>query len=85
MSFKYIQARKTQLNLILMNLIVSDLAIIFVGVPLDILGSFTKWKSNKNIVCPAVAFTHTIFGNMKNKVHISTNDSYRLFKYNSNF
>ena len=56
------QARKTELHLILMNLIVSDLAIIFIGIPVDAMGAFTKGEALDAFLCPSVAFVHTIFG-----------------------
>ena len=45
-----------------MNLIVSDLAIIFIGIPIDAMGAFTKGESLDAFLCPSVAFVHTIFG-----------------------
>ena len=58
-----------------MNLIVSDLAIIFIGIPIDAMGAFTKRESLDAFLCPSVAFVHTIFGtnmyipNQLNKHH----------------
>ena len=45
-----------------MNLIVSDLAIIFIGIPVDAMGAFTKGEALDAFLCPSVAFVHTIFG-----------------------
>ena len=58
----FVQAQRTRLNLILINLIVSDLFIIFVGIPIDAVGAFTMGKALDETVCSCVAFTHTLFG-----------------------
>ena len=60
------QARKTKLNLILINLIVSDLFIIFVGIPIDAFGAFSFGSGLDDTFCTCVAFTHTLFGNVIN-------------------
>ena len=60
------QARKTELNLILINLIVSDLLITIIGVPLDLIGTVTHGKALNDVVCPITAFTHTFLGNRWN-------------------
>ena len=56
------QAQKTELNLVLLNLIISDLGIVFVGIPLDAVGVYTKGESLNHLVCQFVAFNHTLFG-----------------------
>ena len=47
-----------------MNLIVSDLFIIFVGIPIDAVGAFTMGNALDKTLCSCVAFTHTLFGKM---------------------
>ena len=49
--------------MILMNLILSELAISLIGVPLDLIGTVTQGKALDSVLCPIVAFTHTLFGN----------------------
>ena len=53
------------MHLILINLIVSDLAIIFIGIPVDALGAFTKGYALDMFLCQSVAFVHTMFGSYK--------------------
>ena len=53
------------MHLILINLIVSDLAIIFIGIPVDALGAFTKGYALDVFLCQSVAFVHTMFGSYK--------------------
>ena len=59
-----IQAKRTKLNLILINLIVSDLFIVFVGIPIDAVEAFSFGSALNDTICSCVAFTHTIFGNI---------------------
>jgi len=59
---KACQAKKTKLNLILINLIISDLFIIFVGIPIDAFGAFSFGSGLDDTFCTRVAFTHTLFG-----------------------
>ena len=59
------QAQRTKLNLILINLIVSDLFIIFIGIPIDAVGAFTMGKALDETACSFVAFTHTLFGKIR--------------------
>ena len=47
----------------LINLIMSELAISCIGVPLDLLGVVTNGEELDDVLCPIVAFTHTFFGN----------------------
>ena len=61
-SKKPLQADNTKLNLVLINLLVSDLSIIFLGIPIDTLGAFTKGQSLNNFLCSMAAFTHTVSG-----------------------
>ena len=49
----------------LTNLIVNDLFIVFIGVPLDTMGAFTKGQALDYVPCQATAFIHTIFGKLK--------------------
>ena len=58
----FLQALRTKLNLILINLILSDLFIIFIGIPIDAVGAFTMGKVLDETLCSCVAFTHTLFG-----------------------
>ena len=58
-----LQAQTTKLNLVLISLLVSDLSIIFIGIPLDAIAAFTKGQAVNNVLCPMVAFTHTFWGN----------------------
>ena len=51
-----------------MNLIVSDLFIIFVGIPIDAVGAFTMGNALDKTLCSCVAFTHTLFGKMTNPI-----------------
>jgi hypothetical protein len=46
------------------NLIISDLLIVLVGIPLDVIGAFTKGAGLDNSLCPIAAFTHTISGKL---------------------
>ena len=55
------------MNLVITNLLVSDLSIIFIGIPLDAIGAFTKGQALNNVLCPIVAFTHT-FSGMANSI-----------------
>ena len=52
-----------------MNLIVSDLAIIFIGIPVDAMGAFTRGEALDAFLCPSVAFVHTIFGENMFKIN----------------
>ena len=62
-TFLYLtQAQRTKFNIILINLIVSDLFIIFVGIPIDAVGAFTMGNALDKTLCSCVAFTHTLFG-----------------------
>jgi len=47
----------------LLNLILSDLIIVLVGIPLDVIGAFTKGEGLDSLLCPMAAFTHTLSGN----------------------
>ena len=57
------QSNKTELNYILINLVVSDIGISFIGVPIDLLGAATNGEAIDNVLCQIVAFTHTLLGN----------------------
>ena len=64
-TFLYLtQAQRTKFNIILINLIVSDLFIIFVGIPIDAVGAFTMGNALDKTLCSCVAFTHTLLGKM---------------------
>ena len=76
---KLFQAPNTELNLILINLIVSELAISFVGVPLDLVGTITHGKVLDGVFCPIAAFTHTLFGKWQ-----GINSFWHVFYFTSN-
>ena len=69
---------KTELNFVLLNLIINDLFIVFVGVPLDFTGAFSKGEALNSPLCQATAFVHTLFGILsKNyKTHTHTQSVY---------
>ena len=56
------QIHKTEQNFMLMNLIISELAISVFGIPLDFLGSITHGTVLNSLLCPLGGFTHTFFG-----------------------
>ena len=61
-SIELFQAPNTEFHFILMNLIISELAISMIGVPLDLVGTITHGKALDSLFCPIVGFTHTLFG-----------------------
>ena len=56
------KAKKTKQNIILTNLIVCELLIACFGVPIDAVGAVTKVAIMTNVLCPLVAFIHTLLG-----------------------
>ena len=46
----------------LINLIISEFAIAFVGVPFDLVGSITKGEAITKSFCLIQGFIHTFFG-----------------------
>ena len=59
-----LQAQKTKWNLLLINLLVSDLSIIFIGIPLEAIGAFSKGQAMNHVLCRITAFTHTLSGSI---------------------
>ena len=58
----YFQSRKSEQNLMLLNLIVSELCIAIIGIPADLYNSITRGIHLDKFVCPFVGFIHTFFG-----------------------
>ena len=68
-----LQANKTELNMILINLIVSDILISGAGVPFDVLAAFMKGKEINDEHCQAAAFIHTLLGKPFVNIYILMN------------
>ena len=58
------QKRHTEQNYMLINLIISEFAIAFVGVPFDLVGSITKGEAITKSFCLIQGFIHTFFGKL---------------------
>ena len=56
------QKRHTEQNYMLINLIISEFAIAFFGVPFDLVGSITKGDAITKSFCLIQGFIHTFFG-----------------------
>ena len=56
------QKRHTEQNYMLINLILSEFAIAFFGVPFDLVGSITKGDAITKSFCLIQGFIHTFFG-----------------------
>ena len=64
-----LQAKQSKFNLILINLLVSDLAMLCICIPLESSAAFSKGESMNNILCPITAFINTILG--KYRIYIA--------------
>ena len=63
----------------LLNLIVSELAIAAIGIPVDFYNSITRGVNLDNFICPIVGFIHTFFGELIIRFNFQTYDSASLY------
>ena len=61
--FNGFQTRPTEQNFMLINLILSELAIAMFGIPPDLYNSITRGEALGSFFCPSFGFVHTFFGN----------------------
>ena len=57
------QIQNTKHKFLIINLIISELAISCVGIPLDFYHIVAEPEDENRVLCSSTAFIHTLFGN----------------------